>query len=52
MQAQSKAMEQLEDVVNTFSKLRDVEGVHEAARLVWNTGLPLLQPDWKHHVKR
>ena len=28
MQAHVRAMEQLEDIVNTFSKLRDVE-VHE-----------------------
>ena len=33
----------LQDVVNTFSKLHDVEGIHEASRLIWNTGLPLLQ---------
>lgn len=45
-------MEQLEDIVSTFSKLRDVEGVHEASRLIWNTGLPLLQPDWRTHIKR
>jgi hypothetical protein len=52
MKAHTKAMDLLEDIVNTFSKLRDVEGVHEASRLIWNTGLPLMQPDWHHHCKR
>ena len=38
LQAHARAMEQLEDIVNTFSKMRDSEGVHEASRLIWNTG--------------
>ena len=52
MQAHARAMEQLEDIVTTFSKLRDIEGVQEASRLIWNTGLPLMQPDWRRCNKR
>lgn len=42
MNAHARAMEQLEDIVNTFSKMRDIEGVHEASRLIWNTGVDRL----------
>jgi hypothetical protein len=42
----------LQDIVNTFSKLREVEGVHEASRLIWNTSMPLMQPDWRRYSKR
>ncbi|GLI64300.1 hypothetical protein VaNZ11_007525, partial [Volvox africanus] len=50
--AHVKALEQLEDCLTTFTKLADVEGIHAAARLAWNAGLLLLQPQLRRHVKR
>jgi hypothetical protein len=47
-----RTMEALDDVVTAFMKIKDVEGIHEAARLTWNAGLVLLQPDRRRHVKR
>ncbi|MEW5301509.1 MAG: hypothetical protein WDW36_004367 [Sanguina aurantia] len=48
----SRALEALEDIVATFMKLGDVDGTHEAARLIWNASLLLLQPELRRHVKR
>lgn len=47
-----RVLEQLDEVVTSFMRLKDVEGIHHAARLIWNAGLPLLQPELRHHVKR
>ncbi|MEW5319069.1 MAG: hypothetical protein WDW38_010242 [Sanguina aurantia] len=48
----TRALEALEDIVATFMKLGCVDGTHEAARLIWNASLLLLQPELRRHVKR
>ncbi|KAF5838899.1 hypothetical protein DUNSADRAFT_1989 [Dunaliella salina] len=52
LEVHQRAMDNLDDVVTAFMKLKDVEGIHEAARLIWNAGLVLLQPDRRRFVKR
>ena len=38
LKAHAQALESLDEVVSSFMRLRDVEGVHYAAKLIWNTG--------------
>eukprot|EP00200_Dunaliella_tertiolecta_P013666 CAMPEP_0202394750 /NCGR_PEP_ID=MMETSP1127-20130417/93597_1 /ASSEMBLY_ACC=CAM_ASM_000462 /TAXON_ID=3047 /ORGANISM="Dunaliella tertiolecta, Strain CCMP1320" /LENGTH=1471 /DNA_ID=CAMNT_0048997397 /DNA_START=145 /DNA_END=4558 /DNA_ORIENTATION=- len=52
LEVHQRAMDNLDDVVTAFMKLKDVEGIHEAARLIWNAGLVLLQPNKRRFVKR
>lgn len=38
VQSHIKAMEQLDDVASSFTRLKDVNGIHCCAKLAWNTG--------------
>ena len=38
LKGHAQALKSLDEVVRCFMRLRDVEGVHYAAKLIWNTG--------------
>eukprot|EP00775_Hariotina_reticulata_P008282 gene8282-8469_t len=44
VKARLQVLQELDEVVAAFAKLRDTDGVHYSAKLAWNAGLPLLQP--------
>ncbi len=50
-QASIAILSRLEETAAVLAGLRDVDGVHNCARLIWNVGLPLLQPQLRSHLK-
>lgn len=46
------AMDKLDAVLRAFVGCQDVDGVHNACRLVWNAALPLLDQKPSKQVKR
>eukprot|EP00873_Tetraselmis_striata_P015149 jgi/Tetstr1/435413/TSEL_024322.t1 len=45
-------LESLDQTLSQFKRLRVPAGVQDTARMIWNTGLVLLQPNLRVHVKR
>ncbi|GMH40123.1 hypothetical protein BSKO_08027 [Bryopsis sp. KO-2023] len=41
-----------ERAMSDFLRIEDVHGVQESCRLMWNAGLPLLQDNLRHHIKK
>jgi hypothetical protein len=38
LKGHAQALDTLDEVISSFLRLRDVEGIHSAAKLIWNTG--------------
>ncbi|WIA22560.1 hypothetical protein OEZ85_000994 [Tetradesmus obliquus] len=52
LQARLAVLEGVEEAAAAFVKLQDVDGVHYCAKLAWNAGLPLLQPQHRGLLRR